>query len=242
MRRLFRIAAIAATGVLLAATTLAASPRAEKSAAAARGYGPGYGMMGGRGGYGGMMGGGMMGGYGGMMGPGGTWSQAQPLDKPLTLDTAMGRVMEALQAWGYADLEVEEVVQYSWNFYALVRDPSTGKGALELLVDPRTGVVSLEPGPGMMWNTRYGRMYWGGPSAASTMSAEDAKRIAREWLTARGDTTPWEFEVTEMPGYFTVHLEKDGRMEAMLGVNAFTGAVWYHTWHGTYVAAIELEM
>ena len=44
-----------------------------------------------------------------------------------------------------------------------------------------------------------------------------------------------------MPGYFTVHLEKDGRMEAMLGVNAFSGAVWYHTWHGTYVAAIEME-
>ena len=49
MRRLIRVATMAAAGVLLVAATLAASPRAEKSAAAARGYGPGYGMMGGRG-------------------------------------------------------------------------------------------------------------------------------------------------------------------------------------------------
>ena len=227
MRRFIRVAAISAAAVLLAATTLAASPRAERSAVAARGYGPGYGMMGG--------------GYGGMMGPGGRWSQAQPLDKPLTLDTAEDRVKEALTAWGYADLEVEEIVQYSWNYYALVREKSTGNGALELLVDPRTGVVTLEPGPGMMWNTRYGRMYWGGPSSTTRVSAEEAKKIAREWLVARGDTTAWELEVTAMPGYYTVHLERDGRMEAMLGVNAFSGAVWYHTWHGTYVAAKEMD-
>jgi hypothetical protein len=234
MKRFVRVAATATAAALLAVSALAASPRGEKSVDPARGYGRGYGMMGP-----GMMGG--RGGYGGMMGPNGGWQQSQPLDKPLTLETADDRVMEALEAWGYSDLELEEVVQYSWNFYALVKEKSTGKGALELLVDPRTGTVSLEPGPGMMWNTRYGRMYWGGPSAAGTVSADEAKRIAREWLIARGDATTWDFEVTEMPGYFTVHLEKGGRMEAMLGVNAFTGAVWYHTWHGTYVAAKEMD-
>ncbi len=238
MGRFIRVAAMAATAVLLAATTLAASARAEKSAAAARGYGPGYGMMGG---YGGMMGGGyggMMG--GGMMGGGYGWDAA-PLDKPLTLDTAADRVMEALTAWGYADLEVQEIVQYSWNFYALVREKSTGKGALELLVDQRTGVVTLEPGPGMMWNTRYGRRYWSGSSSATKVTADAAKKIARDWLTSRGDATAWDFEVTELPGYFSIHLEKDGRMEGMLGVNAYTGAVWYHTWHGPFVAGKDME-
>jgi len=239
-----RTGAIALAVVFLGTVSLAALPRAERAANPSWGYGRGYGMMGpgmmgGRGGYGGMMGG--RGGYGGMMSPGGAWQPAQPLDKPLTLDTAEERVREALKAWGYADLGIEEIVQYAWNFYALVAEKSNGKGALELLVDPRNGTVSLEPGPGMMWNTRYGRMYWSGSAAAATVSADDAKRIAREWLKVRGDTTAWDLEATEMPGYYSIHLEKDGRMEAMLGVNGFTGAVWYHTWHGTYVAAKEME-
>jgi hypothetical protein len=175
-----------------------------------------------------------------MMGYGGG-GQVQLLEKPLTLGAAEERVTEALKDWGYADLEVEEIVQYSLNFYSLVAEKATGKGALELLVDPRYGTVSLEPGPGMMWNTRYARMHWSGQSAAATVSADDAERIAREWLAARGDLTAWEYEVTEMPGYYSIHLERDGRMEAMLGVNAATGAVWYHTWHGTFVAAKEMQ-
>jgi hypothetical protein len=60
MNRFVRIGATAAAAALLAVSALAASPRREKSVDPARGYSPGYGMMGG-----GMMGcrmcGGMMG-------------------------------------------------------------------------------------------------------------------------------------------------------------------------------------
>jgi uncharacterized membrane protein YkoI len=169
------------------------------------------------------------------------WQQAQPLDKPLTLDGAAERVSAALKDWGYTDLEIEEVVEYTWNFYALVREKSTGKGALELLVDPRAGIVSAEPGPNMMWNTKYGHRTWFGGSTAPTIDADRAKKIAREWLAASGDKTAWELEVSEMYGYYSIHLERDGKMEGMLAVNAWTGAVWYHTWHGTFVAAKEME-
>jgi uncharacterized membrane protein YkoI len=224
MRRFIRIASLAAAGVLLAATTLAASPRAERSAAGARGAGPGYGMMGS----------GMMG--GGMMGPGGTWSPAQPLDKPLTLDGAEERAIAALKEWGYTDLEIDEVVQYTWNIYVLAKEKSTGRGALELLVDPRTGSVSAEPGPNMMWNTKYGHRYWSGSSGTPAVSVDQAKKIVREWLAAGGDRTDYDLEVTEMYGYYSIHLEKDMKMTAMVGVNAWTGQVWYHTWHGDFVA------
>jgi uncharacterized membrane protein YkoI len=220
MRGFIRIAAIAATGVLLAATTLAASPRAERSAAAARGPGPGYGMMGGGGG---MMGGGY-GGYGGMMGgPGG---YAAPLDKPVTLDGAEERAVAALKEWGYTDLEIAEVVQYSWNFYVLAKEKSTGRGALEMLVDPRTGSVSAEPGPNMMWNTKYGHRYWTGASGTPTVSVDQAKKIVKDWLAAGGDRTDYDLEVTEMYGYYSIHLEKDMKMAGMVGVNAWTGQVW----------------
>ena len=171
----------------------------------------------------------------------GAYGQVRPLDKPLTLDGAAERVSAALRDWGYTDLEIEEVVEYTWNFYALVKEKSTGKGALELLVDPRTGLVSAEPGPNMMWNTKYGRRTWLGASSAPTIDAAQAKTIAQEWLMAGGDRTAWKLEVSEMYGYFSVHLERDGTMEGMLAVNAWTGEVWYHTWHGTYVAAKEFE-
>jgi uncharacterized membrane protein YkoI len=214
----------------------------------------GPGMMG-RGGYGsggmmgpgmmgpGMMGGGMMaghGGYGGMMGGYDAWGTVKPLDKPLTLDGAAERVSAALKEWGYTDLVIEEVVEYTWNFYALVKEKATGRGALELLIDPRTGIVSAEPGPNMMWNTKYGHRSWSGASTAPAVSADRAKKIARDWLAASGDTTAWDLEASEMYGYYSIHLERDGKMEGMLAVNSWTGAVWYHTWHGAFVAAKEL--
>jgi hypothetical protein len=146
----------------------------------------------------------------------------------------------ALKEWGYADLEVEEVVQYAWNFYAIVKEKATGRGALELLVDPRTGGVFAEPGPNMMWNTKYGHRYWSGASGAPTVDLDRAKKIAREWLATAGDGGDYELEVTEMYGYYSIHLEKDMKMVGMLGVNAWTGAVWYHAWHGEYVAAKEM--
>ena len=93
----------------------------------------------------------------------------------------------------------------------------------------------------MMWNTKYGHRTWFGASTAPAVSADEAKRIAREWLEASGDRTAWDLEVSEMYGYYSIHLERDGKMEGMLAVNAWTGAVWYHTWHGAFVAAKEFE-
>lgn len=62
------------------------------------------------------------------------------------------------RAASFADrlsLRVDEVMQFQRNYYAKLVD-RTGDGATEVLVDPGSGVVSLEYGPAMMWNTRYG--------------------------------------------------------------------------------------
>ncbi len=42
-------------------------------------------------------------------------------------------------------------------------------------------------------------------------------------------------EGTPFYGYFTFDFERNGKAVGMASVNAFTGQVWYHTWHGTFI-------
>src|SRR6266511_3485490 len=115
--------------------------------------------------------------------------------------------------------------------------PHDGRGATEVLVDPAGGGVAIEYGPAMMWNTSYG-MHAGAAPAAAQISAADAARLAGQWLREqrRGLSVG---EAEEFPGYFTLHTMRDGKITGMMSVNAYTGAVWYHTWHGRYIAMSE---
>ena len=110
----------------------------------------------------GMMGGGMMGGHRGMMGG---YGYASPtVGSRLTLDQADEAVEQYLTAYGGdSNLALGEVMEFSNGFYAQTVEEETGIGASELLIDPVTGAVYPEPGPNMMWNTKYGHMGgWGG--------------------------------------------------------------------------------
>lgn len=68
---------------------------------------------------------------------------------------ADARARAASFARRLGDLRVDEVMRFERNYYAKLVG-SSGAGATEVLVDPSTGKVSLEYGPAMMWNTRYG--------------------------------------------------------------------------------------
>src|SRR5215212_2936189 len=65
-------------------------------------------------------------------------------------------------SFGDSNLEVVDVMEFTNNYYAQVRESDSGIGAMELLIDKRTGWVRPEPGPNMMWNTKYGMMGGGG--------------------------------------------------------------------------------
>lgn len=195
------------------------------------------------------------------------------------------------QARRFADrlgLETGEVMQFRNSYYVRL-DDRTGHGATEVLVDPQTGAVTLEYGPAMMWNARYGMMtgasrgsmmgggspgmmgggsqggmmgggaggmmggsvtngsgmmgsYGSSPSwtplrgsVTGTVSAVQARRIANDWLAVQGKGLR-AGEPDAMPGYFTMDTSKNGKIDGMLSVNARTGAVWYHWWHGKFVA------
>lgn len=127
------------------------------------------------------------------------------------------------------DLLVGEVMRFSNNYYAELEERG-GALATEVLIEPRTGAVQLEFGPAMMWNTSYGMMARSG--ADTRVSADEAQDIAERWAEDRDGLTVAEPDA--FPGYYTLHTLKDGRIEGMLSVNAATGAVWNHSWHGEF--------
>jgi hypothetical protein len=186
---------------------------------------------------------------------------------PLDGDGSPVRSIEAArdQAERFADrldLRVGEVMQFDNHFYAELAD-ADGDLATEVLVDPRGGAVAIEPGPAMMWNTRYGMMggrggmmggagmmggsggspyggmmgadpTWPGERDRRDVSESEARTLGDRWLRAAGS----ELRVSEpesFPGYYTLHTTRDGRVTGMLSVSASTGAVWPHWWHGRFV-------
>ena len=227
-RMLFALISIALVALLILGACSSGGGQPQQSYP----YGPG-GMMGP-----GMMGPGMMG--PGMMGGGGNYNP-NPQAKSITIDQAADAVQGYLNAYG-GKLVLTEVMEFAWNFYAEVEEKDSGIHAMELLIDKNTGWVYPEMGPNMMWNTKYGMMgsWYGTPTANMTVSAEQAKAIAQRYLDANlpGFTVA---DAETFYSYYTLHTLNNGQVDGMLSVNGYTGAVWYHTWHGPFIDMKEFE-
>ena len=78
--------------------------------------------------------------------------------KPLGVDEARSAVGGYLAGVSNPDLQVAEIMIFDNHAYAEVVEASTGIGAFEVLIDPVTLAVYLEPGPNMMWNLKHGHM------------------------------------------------------------------------------------
>ena len=139
-----------------------------------------------------------------------------------TIEAARARAADAAAPSG---LQPGEVMQFSLNFYVELKD-ATGASITEVLVDPADGAVLTEYGPAMMWTSR---------SNTSATAADQAATTASQWLQANapGETVG---NTDLFPGHFTMDTLSGGNTVGMLSVNATTGAVWYHTWHGTFIA------
>ncbi len=110
--------------------------------------------------------------------------------------------------------------------------------AFELLVNKYTGAVFPEMGPNMMWNTKYGHMNWNTP-AQTNISEGQALKNAQDYLDKALPGTKTG-SVDAFYGYYTIEVLKDGNIYGMLSVNSYTGAVWYHNWHGSFVKILEV--
>jgi len=187
-------------------------------------------------------------GPGGMMRSGGMMGLGTPYQaggKRITMDQATEIVNNYLQKYGNTDLKVDEIMEFQYNFYVQFSEKSTGIKAFEALIDPYTGDMYPEPGPNMMWNTKYGMMsgmMWGTPGISAPMSvtAEQAGQYAQKfidgYLAGAKVGEPERFY-----GYYTLHVLKDGQIYGMLSVNGYTGQVWYHSWHGQFLGTKEFD-
>jgi hypothetical protein len=163
----------------------------------------------------------------------------------LTIQQAKEAADRYLANLGDSNLKVAEVMEFSRNFYALVRESDTGTGAIELLIDKGSGAVGPEYGPNMMWNAKYGMhrsgMMGGTPSGAMTITPAEARQIAQRWLDTYNPGSTPEQEIDVFYGYYTIHTLKDGKINGMLSINGSDGQVWDHTWHGDFVQSITVE-
>jgi hypothetical protein len=204
----------------------------------------------------------------------GTTSGNTPTGSVDSLDEARAAFERAVEGYGNPNLEVAEVMEFTNNYYAEVEEKDTGIGAMELLINRPGNRVYPEPGPNMMWNTKYGMMsgsggYGGmmGPNGGGMMgpggrgmmrgfssapprnsqgntadkmpvSSDGARKIADAYLSRVSPGTTAE-EPTRFYGYYTIDTEKDGKTSGMLSVNGYSGEVWYHSWHGPFIAKQE---
>ncbi|TSA85552.1 peptidase M4 [Deinococcus detaillensis] len=215
------------------------------NAGAGQGNGQGYGqgMMGGNGVGGGMMGGGAMG--SGMM------SLYAPSSRPISQDEARRRAQGFVGRYG-SQVKTRDFMVFAENYYVQVVDATTGAGLAEVLVDRYTGIVQPEPGPDMLWNTRFGMQggqvdngMMGGsvsqgrsvPSTPVRYTKVAAQKLADTFLAGYlpGGKV---IEGMTFPGYYTFDYGRKA-IEGMLSVNAFTGEVWVHGWHGAYLGEVK---
>jgi hypothetical protein len=161
-----------------------------------------------------------------------------------SLERVEAAVHDYVAGLGYRGLAVAEIMEFDLNYYAIVAEEDTGIGAMELLVDKESGVVEPEPGPNMMWNAEYGMhgrgggMIGGYATGDMTLSPEQAEGVAQRWLDANLPGRE-AGEADAFYGYYTLHFVKDGQIEGMLSVHGSSGEVWYHSWHGDFVAMSE---
>jgi len=190
-----------------------------------------------------MMGPGMMG--PGMMGPGmmsgipmmnGMMGYYSRVPAPLSHSNAKAIADQYLASMNNPDLEIDEFEEYSHNFYVSLIEKSTGRGAIEIIVDRYSGSFQPEP-QSMMWNGKYGMM-GSYQQAQMPVTEQQAKEIAQDFLDVAYPGTEAD-EVVAYYGYYTIMNKLEGKHYGMLSVNGYSGDVWYHTWHGMFISEVE---
>ncbi len=76
-------------------------------------------------------------------------------------------------------------------------------------------------------------------SADMPVSAQEAAQTAQKYLDTYLPGVKVSDEVSPFYGYYTIDVERDGKIVGMLSVNGYTKQVFLHTWHGTFIEMSE---
>jgi len=205
-------------------------------------------------------------GYRGMMSQ--WYPQSQYIIQPsssLTIQDAKAMAQQYLASTQNPNLDIEEIMEFQSNFYIIYYEKNTDIAAFEMLIWKQAptsgmmgggmmgggyvspGVIVPEPGPNMMWNTKYSPMnnwmmnsYGKQGSSTMTISTDRAAQLAQAYLDSNFSGGKIEM-VTEFYGYYTFDFTVNGNIAGMLSVNGYTGQVWYHSWHGAFIQEIEFD-
>jgi hypothetical protein len=158
-----------------------------------------------------------------------------PDAKPIADDEAKKSLQSFANQYG-SSIEIEDLMSFSNNYYAVLRDAASGQDLAEVLVDRFSGSAYPEPGPNMMWNTRFGAGRAQAEGAGYDIAA--AKKLAEDFLASfLPGAMIWESHA--MPGYYNFDFGRK-EIEGMLSVNAYSGQIWVHTWHGFYLGGMNM--
>ena len=194
------------------------------------------------------------------------WTQrAQTVSSAsVTLDQAKQIAEQYRVSTQNTNLAIKEIMEFQYNFYITYYEKDTGRGAFEMLIWKQTpsqgvgmgtgmmvGVIMPEPGPNMMWNTKYS--FGGGMMGQGTMhiaaqstslmaiSKDKAGQLAQTYLDTNLKGATAEEDATQFYGYYTIDFTINGKTAGMLSVNGYTEQVWYHSWHGDFTQEVQFS-
>jgi len=78
-------------------------------------------------------------------------------------------------------------------------------------------------------------------SAELTVSPEQAIEYAQTYLDANISGAVAATDPINFYDYYTLDFEEDGKVAGMLSVNGYSGQVFLHTWHGTFIEESEIQ-
>jgi len=79
----------------------------------------------------------------------------------------------------------------------------------------------------------------GNVSVEMTVTAEQAVEYAQKYLDTNDPGATAANDPIKFYGYYTLDFEKEGKITGMLSVNGYSGQVFLHTWHGTFIEETE---
>lgn len=176
--------------------------------------------------------------------------------KMLQMSDAISLAQSYVASLNNADLALDEVEEWEYNFYVVVKEVSTSNKAFQLVIDKWTGAVMSETGPNMMWNSKYlggglmmrSEVFGATPRAGATMTVTPTQAAldANQFLIDRFSPGRNLAVVNPPDTYygfyaFDVNDVATGKKYGMLSVNGSTGQVWYHTWHGNFIQGQEIS-
>jgi hypothetical protein len=114
-----------------------------------------------------------------------------------------------------------------WN---LKYSPMSGSGMMGMMMGGFDYSIEGDEIGGMM-DEQFGDEV----SAEMPVTADEAVRVAQEYLDVFLPGAEADEHADAFYGYYTLHINRDGKTIGMLSVNGYSRSVFLHTWHGDLI-------